>query len=188
MMKMVTPTIFFTLDQNGKDLRVIEVIRLEEGDRGLETLGIGGLEANLTHTALTDDLTIALDDDRGAEVESHTDDEAEEDLPDDLVVLLEPILILLEYLDIVISKTQKPHQERRDDHQDDVNIVQSRKEERRHQDRHDDDDTTHRGGALLRLLAFETEVTYQLADLLAAEEVNDLAPPDRADQECHDER
>ena len=44
------------------------------------------------------------------------------------------------------------------------------------------------GGALLRLLAFETEVTYQLADLLAAEEVNDLAPPDRADQERYDER
>ena len=174
--------------RNGEDLRVIEVIGLEEGDRGLEALGIGGLEANLTHTALADDLAIALDDDRGAEVERHPDNEAEDDLPDDLVVLLQAVLILLEYLDIVISKAQKPHQERRDDHQDDVDIVQSRKEERRHQDRHDDDDTTHRGGALLRLLAFETEVTHQLADLLATEEVNDLAPPDRADQERHDER
>ena len=96
-------------------------------------------------------------------------------------MLLKPVLILLEYLDIVISKTQKSHQERRDDHQDDVDIIQSRKEERRHQDRHDDDDTTHRGGALLRLFAFETEVTHQLADLLATEEVNDLTPPDRTD-------
>ena len=55
-MKIVTPTIIFN-----------------EGDRGLKALRVRRLKTNLTSIPLTYDLTIALDDNRRAEVKSHTD-------------------------------------------------------------------------------------------------------------------
>ena len=102
-------------------------------------------------------------------------------------MLLESILVLLEDLDIVVGEAQESHQDRRDDHQEDVDIVEPSEKERGDQDRHDDDDPTHRRGALLRLLPFETEVTDEFADLLALEEMDDAPPPDRADQQGKDD-
>ena len=103
-------------------------------------------------------------------------------------MLLKPVLILLEDLDIIISKAQESHQQSRHDHQDDVDIIETREEERRHENSHNDDDATHRRRPFLRLLAFKSEVTHQLTNLLATQEVDDLSSPDRTQQKRHDDR
>ena len=103
-------------------------------------------------------------------------------------MLLQAVLVLLEDLDIVVSEAQQPHQQRGDDHQLDVDIVQPSEEERGYEYGEQDDDTAHGGGALLLLLALEAEVTYQLTDLLALEVLDHTPPPDGADQEREDDR
>ena len=120
------------------------------------------------------------------EVEHDPDEEPERDLPDDLGLLGEPLLVLLHDLDVVVGEPDGAHPERREHGEEDVGVGEVGPEQRAPAEREDDDDAAHRGRARLVLVADGAGV-LALADLLAelagAEELDDpLAREERDDQ------
>ena len=94
---------------------------------------------------------------------------------------------LAEDLDVVVQPADQPQPDGRDDHQLDVDVVEPSEEQDRDEDRQQDDDAAHRGGAAFLELSLEPEVADVLADLLAAQEVDDLAAEDDDDQQREDD-
>ena len=94
---------------------------------------------------------------------------------------------MAEDLDVVVQTADQPQPDGRDQHQPDVDVAQVADEQHRDQDGDEDDDATHRGGTLLLQLALQPEVADLLANLLAAQEVDDPASEDDDDQQRQDD-
>ena len=123
----------------------------------------------------------------GREPHGRSDDDAEAHLPHDLETALQPLLPVAENLDVVVQTADQAEPDRRHEQQLDVDVVQLAEEQHRDQDGDEDDDAAHRGGAAFLELSLEPEVADVLADLLAAQEVDDLAAEDDDDQQREDD-
>ena len=88
----------------------------------------------------------------------------------------------------VPEPAEDPEPQGRADHQLDVNVVEPPEQKDRHEYGHEDDDAAHRRRAPFLELPFESEVADLLADLLAAQEVDDLAAENDDDQQREDDR
>ena len=117
-----------------------------------------------------------------------TDDDAQSDLSHDLEAALETLFVVAENLDVVVQSADKSQPYAGDDHQLDVDVVEPSEQKDRHEDRQQDDHAAHGRGAALLELSLQTEVADLLADLLAAQEVDDLAAENDDDQQREDDR
>lgn len=125
-------------------------------------------------------------DDVVREPHGRADDQSETDLSDDLETPLEPLLVVPEDLDVVVQPADEPEPQGRADHQLDVNVVEPPEQKDRHEYGHEDDDAAHRRRAPFLELPFESEVADLLADLLAAQEVDDAAAENDDDEQRED--
>ena len=128
------------------------------------------------------------DDDLLRQAHRRADDDAQPDLSHDLETALEPLLVVAENLDVVVQSADQPQPYGRDDHQLDVDVVEPSEQKDRNQNRKQDDHAAHGGGAALLELSLQTEVADLFADLLAAQEVDDLAAENDDDQQREDDR
>ena len=178
---------------------VVEFVVLDEGDGGFGGLGAFRAQDDVPLHAFDhrsvgvqiDGLhglrDLLADDDLGRKPHRRADDDAQPDLAHDLKAALEPLLVVAEDLDVVVQPADQPQPDGRDDHQLDVDVVEPSEEQDRDEDRQQDDDAAHRGGAAFLELSLEPEVADVLADLLAAQEVDDLAAEDDDDQQREDD-
>ena len=137
---------------------VVELVVLDEGNRSLRRL----LRCGAEHRGALLDLGIA----RLAHIYGHgrshlltnhhllreahhrAHDNTQADLTHDLELTLQAILVVAEGLDIVVQEAQQAEPQRRDEHQDNVDIIQTSHQQHRHQDSQQDDDSAHRRCAL----------------------------------------
>ena len=178
---------------------VVELVVLDEGDGRLGGFGALGAEQQVLPDALFD-RTVGIDIDGldglrdllahrnvGRKPHGGADDDAQSDLPHDLEATLEPLLAVAEDLDVVVQTADQPEPHGRHEQQLDVDVVQAPEQQRRHQNGQQDDQSAHGGGAALLELSFEPQVADLLADLLAAQEVDDRASEDDGDEQRKDD-
>lgn len=122
-------------------------------------------------------------DDVGREPHGRSDDDAEPHLSHDLETALQPLLPVAENLDVVVQSADQTEPDGRHEQQLDVDVVQLADEQHRDQDGDENDHAAHRGRAFLLQLALKPEVADVLADLLAAQEVDDRTSEDNDDQQ-----
>ncbi len=109
-------------------------------------------------------------------------------LTHDLEPACQSLFVLEENLDIVVNKSDHPQPYGRDDHQDDVNIVQLGKKQYGDENGHQDNDATHSGSALFLHLTFKSEITDLLPYLLPLQHSDHSFTPDRGDEQSKDHR
>ena len=178
---------------------VVELVVFDEGDgrlRGLEALGADDHVAlnRFEHRAVLVQIDrlhglrdLLAHDDVGREPHGRSDDDAEAHLPHDLETALQPLLPVAENLDVVVQTADQAEPDRRHEQQLDVDVVQLAEEQHRDQDGDENDHAAHRGRAFLLQLALKPEVADLLADLLAAQEVDDRTSKDNDDQQREDD-
>ena len=119
-------------------LRVVKIVVLEEWDSGLGALDgltlvhhLGARAAFILHLDVLPDFGV------GACIEHEADEEAEENLPQNLELARQTGLILLIVLDIVVDEAQGAEPYQADEHQNHVDVAQASQQQTGHEDDHE---------------------------------------------------
>ena len=170
---------------------VVELVVLDEGDGGLGALdhiflyiaaaGDGGLCLERALDAFLH-FHLFADDDVRAGPHGEADDEAQDDLADELSLLAHAFLLVAEHLDVVVGEADGAAPERAHQQQDDVDVGEVAEQQHAAEDGQDDDDAAHRRGALLLDLVGQAEVADGLSDLFFLEQGDDALAGDHGHQ------
>ena len=158
---------------------------LHKRDGGLERLG--GLCAMLDDhllVGLTLDGEVFVDFGIRTAPQDKPHDKSDAQLSHNLEFAGQTFLVVTEYLDVVVEKTEKSQPNCGDNHQDEIDVAHTTEQNHRYKDGHDDDDATHRRHTnLLHAKGVDLHVALCLADLFALEKLDELfAEPCRDDQ------
>ena len=156
---------------------------LDEGDGGLRGLDL---------RRLLDDHYVVLDmtgdhfvhGGHRCKTKRQTDDETQAYLTGNLDPTVEAVFVLLEGLDIIVRKAQRAHQQRRDEHQNHIDVRQLTEQQTRQQDGGNDDEAAHRRYAFLTYIeGVGLLIALRLGDVTALHEIDEpVAEPDAYQQ------
>ena len=90
-------------------------------------------------------------------------------LTEDLELALQAMLVVLEHLNIIVQKAHRAQPDRRQYHQQYIDVVQPAQQQHRNQNGSYDNQPSHRRRTLLFLLACQTQIANRLPDLLAGQ-------------------
>ena len=172
------------LAHEAHDVGIVQVVALEEGDGGLRGLNLLGGMHHLHLSARLLHLDVLADDHLWTEVEHQSHDEAQPHLPDNLELAVQPLLVALEYLDVVVGKAQRAQPHGGDEHQHHIYIAQSPQQQAGDEYRHDDDDPAHAWHAhLLHAEGVYLGIALRLGNLFALQQVDEPVAPDARDEQ-----
>ena len=174
--------------QKSHQVGIIEVVALEERNGGLCGLDFlcrvhhFHLSVRLFH------LDVFADDHLRAEVEGQSYNQSQTYLADNLELAVQPLLVPLEYLDIVVGKAQRPQPYRRDEHQYHIDVAQASQQQAGEQCGKDDDDSSHTGYAhFLHAEGVDGSVALRLGNLFPLQQPDEAVAPYRRDEQRQDD-
>ncbi len=122
------------------------------------------------------------------EVESQSDDKSQAHLADDFELTVQAFLVLLEYLDVVVGKAQRPQPDCGNQHQYHINIAQFAQQQAGNEYGKNNDDTAHAGYShLVYAERVDAGITLRFGNLLAFQQVDELISPDTRNEQCQND-